>query len=121
MRLSRLTILLFALNFLDAVLTVFWVHNDYAFEGNQLMAGVLDFGYAPFLLVKIGIGALAAVVISRWKNLPAARYGLSLALAVYAGVMGIHFFTGLSAFGFLSDASVIEISAWSQKVIAFFV
>lgn len=120
MRLSRQAFLLFSLNFLDAVLTLFWVHNDYAFEGNKLMAGVLDFGYAPFLLVKIGVGALAAVVISRWGNLAVARYGLSLALVIYAGVMGIHFFTGLSAFGFLSDASVHEFTAWSQKVFAFF-
>lgn len=121
MRFSRQASLLFALNFLDAVLTLFWIHNDYAFEGNRLMAGVLDFGYAPFLLVKIGAGALAAVVISRWGNLPVARCGLSLALVAYAGVMGVHFFTGLSAFGFISDASVHELAAWSQKVMAFFV
>ena len=121
MRLSHQAFLLFTLNFFDAVLTLFWIHNDYAFEGNQLMASVLDFGYAPFLLVKIGVGALAAIIISRWGNLPVAKYGLSFALLIYAGVMGIHFFTGLSAFGFLSDASIHEFAAWSQKVVAFFV
>lgn len=120
MQLSRQAFLLFSLNFFDAVLTLFWVHNGYASESNQLMAGILDFGYAPFLLVKIGVGALAAVIISRWGNLPVARYGLSFALLIYAGVMGVHFFTGLSAFGFLSDASVHEFAAWSQKVFAFF-
>lgn len=121
MQLSRQASLLFALNLLDAVFTLFWVHNDYAAEGNQLMAGVLEIGYAPFLLLKIGVGALAAVVISHWGNLPIAKYGLSLALTVYVGVMGVHFFTGLSAFGLLSDASVDEFAAWSQKVFVFFV
>ena len=121
MQLSRPAFLLFALNFLDAILTVFWVHNGYASESNQLMAGVMDFGYLPFLSVKIGIGALAAALISRWGNLPVAKYGLSFALMIYAGVMGVHFFTGLSAFGLLSDASVHEFAAWSQKIVAFFV
>lgn len=120
MQLSRQASLLFTLNFLDAVLTLFWVDNGYASEGNQLMASVLDFGYVPFLLVKIGIGAIAALVISHWRSLPVARYGLSFALTVYVGVMGVHFFTGLSAFGLLSDATVYGFAAWSQEFLASF-
>jgi len=120
MQLSRQAFLLFTLNFLDAVLTLFWVDNGYASEGNQLMASILDFGYIPFLLVKIGIGAIAAIVISHWGNLPVAKYGLSFALTVYVGVMGVHFLTGLSAFGLLSDAQVYEFAAWSQKVFVSF-
>lgn len=121
MRLSRQAFLLFTLNVLDAVFTLFWVHNDYAFEGNELMASVLNFGYAPFLIVKIGIGAIAALVISRWRNLSVARYGLAFALTIYAGVMGVHLFTGLSAFGILSDAQVQEVAVWSHKIVAFFI
>ena len=121
MRLSKPALLLFTLNLFDAVLTLFWVHNDYAFEENRLMAGVLDFGYAPFLLVKIGVGALAAIVISRWANLTVARYGVALALTIYAGVMGVHFFTGLSAFGLLPEASVEQIAEWSHQFTALFV
>ena len=52
--------LLFALNFLDAVLTIYWVRNGFATEGNQLMAILLDIGDVPFLLVKLSIGAIAA-------------------------------------------------------------
>src|SRR6478672_5689302 len=46
------TILLFGLNVLDALLTIVWVRNGVATEGNQLMAGLLDIGNGPFLLVK---------------------------------------------------------------------
>ncbi len=85
----------FSLNFLDAVLTLFWVHNGFATEGNQLMASLKDVGYLPFLLVKIGIGGFAALVVWRWRSLRVAKYGLTLALTVYASVLGVHFFTGL--------------------------
>jgi hypothetical protein len=121
MQLSRPAFLLFALNLLDALFTLFWIHNSYAAEGNQLMAGLLDIGYAPFLTVKIGIGALAAFVVSRWANLSVARNGLRFALAIYVGIMGIHLFTGLSAFGFLSDASLATLTDWSNGLFAFFI
>lgn len=113
--------LLFTLNFLDAVLTLFWVHNGFATEGNQLMALLLDVGDLPFLLVKVGIGAAAAFVVWRWRNLRVAKYGSALALSVYISVMGIHFFTGLSACGVLSDALVNDVSVWSDSVFAFFI
>jgi hypothetical protein len=40
-------LLLFALNFLDAVLTIYWVRNGFATEGNHLMATLLDIGDRP--------------------------------------------------------------------------
>lgn len=120
MKLSRQTTLLFALNFLDAVLTIYWIHNGYATEGNQLMAGLIDIGYTPFLIVKMTIGALAALVLWRWGNLRIARYGLTLALFLYISLMGIHFVTGLSAFGFISQAMVNDFSQWTQTATAFF-
>lgn len=97
------TILLFALNFLDAVLTIYWVRNGFATEGNHLMATLLDIGDLPFLAVKVAIGAVTAIVLWRWRHLRLAKYGLGLALFIYVGLMGIHFFTGLSAFGLVSD------------------
>ena len=120
MEMSRPTILLFALNFFDAVLTIYWVRNGFASEGNQLMAGLLDMGNAPFLLVKIAVGAIAAAVLWRWRDLPIAKYGLTLALVVYVGLMGVHFVTGLSAFGYLSDGDIKEFAAWSRHILAFF-
>lgn len=120
MKLSRQTTLLFALNFLDAVLTIYWIHNGYATEGNQLMAGLIDIGYTPFLIVKMTIGALAALVLWRWGNLRIARYGLTLALFLYISLMGIHFVTGLSAFGLISQAMINDFSRWTQTATAFF-
>lgn len=119
MLMLRSTFLLFTLNFLDAVLTIYWVRNGFASESNQLMARLLDIGDLPFLAVKIAVGAVAAIVLWRWKNLRLARYGLVLALFVYSGLMGVHFFTGLSAFGFISDNLLQDFSALTNTVFAF--
>lgn len=108
------TLLLFTLNFLDAVLTIYWVRNGFATEGNRLMATLLDIGDLPFLAVKIGVGAVTAIVLWRWRNLRLAKYGLALALTLYIGLMGIHFFTGLSAFGLISDNFFNNFALWSK-------
>jgi hypothetical protein len=117
MKMSKRTSLLFILNALDALLTIYWVRNGFASEGNQLMAGLLDMGNAPFLTVKIVIGALAAIVLTRWGSLKIAQYGLSVALAVYLGLMAIHFFTGLSAFGYVSETFLADLTHWSKSLL----
>lgn len=114
------TFLLFALNLADALLTIYWVRNGIATEGNQLMAGLLDIGDAPFLAVKIAVGTIAAVVLWRWRNLRLAKVGLAFALVVYITLMGVHFFTGLSAFGLLSDTFVQDFSLWTHSFFALF-
>lgn len=106
MHLLAPTFLLFALNLLDALLTIVWVRSGVATEGNQLMASLLDIGNGPFLGVKVAIGAVAALVLFKWGNRPIARYGLAVALAVYIGLMGIHLFTGLSAVGYVSNSTI---------------
>lgn len=118
MQLLAPTLLLFALNLIDAVLTIVWVRTGVATEGNQLMAQLLDIGNGPFLGVKIGIGALAAIVLFRWGNRPLAKYGLTLALAVYLGLMAIHFFTGLSAFGFVSNTLLEDLGKVTRQIFA---
>ena len=115
MPLYHQTLLLFTLNFLDAVLTIYWVRNGFATEGNQLMATLLDIGDFPFLAVKVAIGAVTAVVLWRWRNLRLAKYGMAVALAIYIGLMGIHFFTGLSAFGYVSNTFVHDLMNWSRS------
>jgi hypothetical protein len=109
--------LLFTLNFLDAVLTIYWVRNGFASEGNQLMAGLLDFGDLPFLAVKVTVGAVAAIVFWRWRNLRIAKYGLTLALCIYVVLMGVHLLTGLSAFGFLSETFLSDLKGFSNSVL----
>ena len=102
MQLFRETFLLFSLNLLDALLTIVWVRNGVATEGNQLMARLLERGDLTFLGAKIAIGTIAALVLLRWGNMKLARYGVSLAIAVYVSLMGVHLITGLSALGFIS-------------------
>jgi len=118
MHLAAPTILLFGLNLLDALLTIVWVRSGVATEGNQLMASLLDIGNGPFLGVKIAIGVVAAVVLMRWGSRPIARYGLAVALALYIGLMGIHLFTGLAAFGVVSKTSVKELVEFKYKFTA---
>lgn len=113
--------LLFTLNLLDAVLTIYWVRHGIATEGNELMATLLDMGDLPFLLVKIGVGTAAALVLWRWGNLRLARFGLAITLAIYFAIMGVHLVTGLSAFGFLSDSLVRDIASWANILFAVFV
>lgn len=112
-------VLLFGLNLLDALLTIVWVRSGVATEGNQLMASLLDIGNGTFLGVKIAMGAVTALVLLRWGSRPLARYGLAVALALYIGLMGIHLFTGLAAFGYVSNTALHDLSAWSQQFLAF--
>ena len=96
-------VVLFCFNLADAVLTLFWVRNGFATEGNILMATLLDIGDLPFLGVKLAVGTIAAVVLWRWSEFPLAKYGLMVALIIYTGLMGIHFVTGLSAMGLVAQ------------------
>lgn len=90
-------VLLFGLNLIDALLTLFWVRNDVAEEGNALMAHLLEVGDTPFLLVKILMGTLAMVVFYRYGNLKVAQYGVKFSLLIYLALMGVHLLTGVSA------------------------
>ena len=101
--------LLFVLNLVDGLLTIAWVRSGVATEGNGLMAHLLEIGNGPFLLAKIGMGAFAAIVLYRGGNRPLARYGLALALVLYIGLMGIHLFTGLWAFGYVSNSELRDL------------
>lgn len=108
--------LLFTLNLIDALLTIYWVRNGFASEGNHLMATLLDIGDFPFLAVKIAIGAVTAGVLWRWRNLRLAKYGLSMALLIYIGLMGVHFLTGLSAMGYVSSTLINDFMVWAGAV-----
>ena len=117
MHLFRETFLLFSLNLLDAILTIFWVRNGVATEGNDLMARLLDSGDFTFLSAKIAIGTVTALVLLRWGNRRLARYGLTLALAVYISLMGIHIVTGLSAFGLISKTALHDLELLTHNLL----
>jgi hypothetical protein len=101
------SLLLFALNLLDAQLTIIWVRAGWATEGNGLMAHLLDAGDAPFLAVKLVVGALAAYIFYRFSTLPLARRGLKLALGLYLCLMFVHAATGLAGLGLVEPQSAV--------------
>ena len=117
MSLFRQAVLLFTLNIVDAFLTIYWVRNGYAPEGNLLMASLLDLGDLPFLVVKIAMGLVAAYCFWNWSEFKLARYGLSAALVAYAAVMGVHLLTGLAVAGVISSSTIHQISAWSKAIL----
>ena|SRR5712692_2743377 len=101
------SLLLFVLNWLDAQLTLFWVHSNIAGEGNGLMSQLLKIGDGPFMFVKLAIGAFAAYTLYRCAHLPLARRGMQLVLTVYGALMMAHAATGMSALGWSEPLALI--------------
>jgi hypothetical protein len=93
------SLLLFAMNWLDAQLTILWVRLNVASEGNAIMARLLNSGEAPFLTTKLAVGAFAALVLYRCAHLPLARRGMKLVLGLYLLLMLVHVATGFAALG----------------------
>jgi hypothetical protein len=118
MHLFRETLLLFALNFIDAVLTLLWVRTGTATEANYLMAGLLEIGDFPFLLVKLAMGSITCFVLLKWGYKSIAKPLVTVALILYIGLMGVHVFTGLAAYGYLSQNTIREVTLFTQAVIA---
>ena len=111
-------LLLFLLNWLDAQLTIIWVRNNLATEGNGLMAYLLDAGNAPFLLTKIVVGAGVAFVLYRWSHLALARRGLRLVLGLYCALMFVHAATGVSALGHpQTDAAIAYVTSLPDNLL----
>ena len=118
MHLFRETFLLFSLNLLDAILTIVWVRNGVASEGNHIMARLLESGDFTFLAAKIAMGTVTALVLLKWGNRTLAKYGLTLALAIYVSLLGIHVVTGLSAFGFISKTTIENMQIFADGLLA---
>ena len=102
------SLLLFAMNWLDAQLTIVWVKLNIATEGNGLMASLLNRGEFSFLGVKLLVGAFAALILYRCAHLPIARRGMTLVLAVYGALMIVHAATGCVALGWFGPIRVVE-------------
>jgi hypothetical protein len=120
MVLAGQAILLFALNATDALLTLYWVRNGMATEGNTLMATLLDMGDLPFLGVKFAVGGVTAFTLWYYRNFKLAKYGAAVSLAVYTLIMGAHILTGLFAYGYLDNLQLNEIAAFLAPIISFF-
>jgi hypothetical protein len=101
------SLMLFALNWVDAQLTLFWVRSGIASEGNGLMNWLLKIGDAPFLFAKLAVGAFAAYVFYRCAHLTLARRGVQVALGLYCVLMLAHAATGISALGWQTPLAVV--------------
>ena len=101
------SLLLFTLNWLDAQLTILWVRLNVATEGNKLMAGLMNTGEAQFLLVKLAVGAFAALVLYRCSHLPLARRGMRFVLTVYMLLLLVHGATAITALGWDAPGTVL--------------
>jgi Domain of unknown function (DUF5658) len=101
------SLLLFALNWLDAQLTILWIRLSVATEGNRLMAGLINTSQAQFLLVKLVIGAFAALVLYRCAHLPLARRGMQFVLTLYVLLMFVHGATAVTALGWDAPRTVL--------------
>jgi len=120
-RLSK-SCLLFALNLLDAKLTLLWIHLNVANEGNALMARILQHSELAFLGVKLAIGAVAAYILYRCAHLPLARHGLTVALAVYMALMFVHAATGFVALGWQGPVILLTyLGNLSNAVLSLFI
>lgn len=101
-------LLLFAMNWLDAQLTILWLRLNVATEGNGIMAGLLNYGETSFLSVKLAIGALSAYILYRFAEIPIARRGMKVVLGLYLALMVVHLVTGFSALGWQAPATVLS-------------
>ena len=114
--------LLFALNLLDAQLTLLWIRLNVASEGNTLMARVLEHGELTFLGAKVAIGAIAAYILYRCAHLPLARHGLTAVLAVYVALMLVHAATGCAALGWQGPVILLGyLGKLSNAVLSLFI
>jgi hypothetical protein len=102
LNLARSVFLLFALNVVDAFVTIFWIRYGITTEGNYLMATVLDYGELPFLAVKLGMGAVTACVLLYGSQYRLAAIGTRLCLIAYSFAIVSHVLTGFAASGYLS-------------------
>lgn len=98
---------LFALNWLDAQLTILWIRLDVATEGNALMARILEHGELSFLVAKLAIGAFAAYVLYRCAHLPLAKRGINIVLGIYVILMLVHVATGCVALGWQTPVVIL--------------
>jgi hypothetical protein len=102
LNLSRSVFLLFALNIVDALVTIFWIRYGITTEGNYLMATVLDYGEAPFFAIKLGMGLVTAGVLLYGAQYRLAQIGARLGLIAYSFAIASHILTGFAAKGYLS-------------------
>lgn len=110
--------LLFAMNWLDAQLTILWLRLNIATEGNSMMASLLNHSETSFLSVKLLIGGLSAYILYRFAEIPIARRGMKVVLGIYVALMVVHAVIGFSALGWHAPAAVLTYFVGLPRAVA---
>ena len=83
-----LLFLVFILNVLDAAFTSIVVGNALATEINPLMRALLEYGIAPFVVIKLLIITISLSVLWKYRKNRLAKIGAVLCVLVYAILIG---------------------------------
>lgn len=82
--------LIFALNVVDAVATLYWVVNGLAREANPLMRELLGIHPLLFVFAKLSLVGLGVWVLWRHRHRPLAVVAIALLFLVYYGLTIYH-------------------------------
>jgi len=86
-RLLIAIVLLMCLSSLDAFLTLELIERGKVVEANPIMAYFLNIGIMPFTAIKFVVTAASLLVLCVFKNVPATRISLPLAIKLYMVVI----------------------------------
>lgn len=82
--------IIFLLNAIDGVLTVFWVLSGNASEANPLMDHLIAVNPVVFMVVKLVLVALGSYLLWRVRHKRAAVVAIFILFMVYYGILVIH-------------------------------
>lgn len=99
--------LVLVLNLLDAALTSIWVSAGIVPEGNPMMAWAMELGFGAFVLCKVALVGLGALLLYRLRELRVARVAILPAAVLYAFVMGNHMGIGAQVLGIVEKGLVL--------------
>jgi len=86
----RLLSALIVMNVLDGLFTVVWVSTNRATEANPLMGLTLDIHPVLFIVVKISLVYLGAIILMRYWEKAFAVLSLAVAFCFYSIVLSYH-------------------------------
>lgn len=82
--------LLVVMNLLDGIFTLVWVLSGQATEANPLMALLIDAHPLLFIIFKIALVNLGAILLWRLYHRRFALIAASFCVSVYASILGLH-------------------------------
>jgi peptidoglycan biosynthesis protein MviN/MurJ (putative lipid II flippase) len=90
-KIGKLLISLMTLNVFDAFMTLMWTRNGIAEEVNPAMLYLLNLSPVLFVVIKISLVSLGAILLWRMRQFKITAYTCYLLNIVYAIIALIHF------------------------------